>query len=253
MRVVSRSRVLSGNPVTEPRGGTVLFQDDFSSGAFTNWGSCQWKAGAAAIRNDDCSTYNGTSEYSAAVASDGGLHTQAARFELRDGDSPFLGTERTEIAEPHGAATVVPGDIRWVGWDMKFDASWPVPASTSAWCVVWQWHPNSDTGSPPICLDIDTDDVIYLANNDGSGYQRTAVQSVQRNVWQRWVIKIFFADQTTGYASVWIDGVNVLPQHSRRTLIVGDTGAYFKAGVYRDPVNTATAIRWLDNVIITAP
>jgi hypothetical protein len=252
VRVVSRSRVLSGNPVTEPRGNTVLFQDDFASGAFTNWGSCQWKAGAAAVRNDDCSTYNGTSEYSATVASDGGAHPHAARFEVRDGDSPFLGTERSEIGEPHGAASVVPGDTRWVGWDMKFDSTWPVPVASSGWCAIWQWHPNSSTGSPPICLDIDGDDVIYLANDDGSGYQRTAVQSVQRNVWQRWVIKTYFTDQTTGYASVWVDGVNVLPQHSRRTLVVGDTGAYFKAGVYRDPVNTATAIRWLDNIIITA-
>ena len=72
-------------------------------------------------------------------------------------------------------------------------------------------------------------------------------------MWQRWVIKVLFTEQTTGYASVWIDGVNVLPQHSRRTMVVGDTGNYFKNGIYRDPVNTATAIRWTDNLIITAP
>lgn len=255
MRVVGRSRVLSGNPTpAEPSGSTVIFQDDFSSGAFTNWGSCQWKAGAAAARNDDCSTYNGTSEYSATVTSDGGAHPHAARFEVRDGDVPFSTTERSEIAEPHGSTTVTTGDVRWVGWDMKFDATWPVPVASSGWCLIWQWHQNNLTaGSPPLCLDIDTDDVIYLANNDASGYQRTAVQAVQRGVWQRWVIKALFTEQTTGYASVWVDGVNVLPQHSRRTMKVGDTGCYFKAGIYRDEVNSATAIRWLDNVIITAP
>lgn len=256
MRVVGRSRLLSGNPVvppSEPQGSTVVFQDDFSSGAFTNWASCQWKAGAAAARNDDCLSYNGTSEYSATVTSDGGVHTQAARFEVRDGDVPFSTTERAEIGEPRGSTTVTTGDIRWIGWDMKFDATWPAPHASSGWCLIWQWHHNSDLGSPPLCLDIDTDDVIYLANNDASGYLRTPVQAVQRGVWQRWVIKALFTEQTTGYASVWVDGVNVLPQHSRRTMVVGDTGNYFKNGIYRDPVNTATAIRWIDNLIITAP
>jgi hypothetical protein len=128
VRVISRTRALLPG-VSEPRGSTLIFQDDFSSGAFTNWGSCQWKAGATTARNDDCSTYNGTSEYSATVTSDGGAHPHAARFELRDGDIPFSTTERTEIGEPHGATTVTTGDTRWVAWDMKFDATFPTPVS----------------------------------------------------------------------------------------------------------------------------
>lgn len=252
---VGRARFLPGPAApVEPAGSTIVFQDTFASGAFTNWASCQWKAGAAAARNDDCLSYNGTSQYSATVTSDGAGHPHAARFELRDGDVPFSTTERTEIGEPRGSTTVTTGDHRWIGWDMKFDATFPVPHPSSGWCSVWQWHPNDAAASSPFFLDVDTDDIIYLANNDASGFQRTPVCSVPRGVWQRWVIEVLFhEDNAVGFASLWIDGVNVLPHHARRTMIVGDTGNYFKVGLYRDPVNTATAIRWLDNLIMTAP
>lgn len=254
VRASGRTRLLSGPSVpSEPRGSTVLFQDGFTS-AFTSWASCQWKAGAAPIRNDNCLSYNGTSEYSATVVDGGPGHPDVARFELRDGDSPFLGTERTEIGEPRGSTEVTTGDERWIGWDMKFDSTWPVPVASSGWCVPWQWHHNSSSGSPPFLFDIDTDDVIYLANNDASGYQRTALAPVTRNVWQRWVVHVLFhEDNTIGYAEVWLDGVKVLPKEFRRTMVVGDTGNYHKVGIYRDPVNSATAISYYDNIIITAP
>lgn len=233
----------------EPMGSTLVFADGFESGDFTMWQSCQWTG-----RNDDCQSYNGTADYSAAVVDAGPGHPHAARFELRDGDSPFLGTERTEIGEPSGATTVGAGDERWISWDMMFDDTWPVPHASSGWTVPWQWHHNSDEGSPAFLLDIDTDDVIYVANNDASGYQRTAISPVVRGVWQHWVLHVVFSDDIeVGYCEGWIDGELVFPKEFRRTMVVGDTGNYFKCGVYRDPVNTATAIIYHDNIRITAP
>lgn len=239
----------AGNP-KEPRGRTLIFFDGFAAGSYTpKWSSCQWKD-----RNDDCSTYDGESDYPATVVADGPHHPHASRFELRDGDSPFLGTERTEIGEPTGVADVVEGDERWVAWDMKFDSTFPAPHASSGWTVPWQWHHNSSEGSPPLCLDIDTDETIYVANNDVSGYQRTAISTVVRNRWQRWVLHIMFsADEEIGFVEGWIDGELVFPKEFRKTMIPLDTGNYFKMGIYRDPVNTATAIVYHDNLIITAP
>lgn len=233
--------------VKEPRGNTLIFAEGFESGAFTNWNSCQWTG-----RNDDCQTYNGTSDYSAAVVNDGPGHPHAARFELRDGDSPFGGTERTEISCD---VTAEPGDERWMAWDMKFDASFPTPVSGSGWTVPWQWHQSSDSvGSPALCLDIDSDDTIYVANNDASGYLHTAISPVVRGVWQRWVLHAVFSDNAAvGFVEGWIDGALVFPKEFRKTLITGDTFCYFKNGLYRDPVNTATAILYHDNIIMTAP
>jgi hypothetical protein len=146
---------------------------------------------------------------------------------------------------------VVEGDERWISFDLKFDSRWPVPHVDSGWFIFFQWHGSGSTSSPPLALDIDTDGVIYLVNNDSSGYQRTAVQSVVRNQWQRWVIHAKFSDdEAVGFAEVTVDGAPVLPRTSMATMIPGEPSNYLKIGIYRDPVNTATAILYYDNVSI---
>ena len=158
-------------PTSSPITSTIT--DAFETGNFKGWNLCQWNAGGS-IRNDNCETYSGTGEYAATVVNESAEHPKSARFELRNGDIPFGSTERAEIARPDvGRGTVVEGDERWISFDLKFDSRWPVPDARSDWTIFFQWHGSGSTSSPPLALDIDTDDVIYLANNDSSGYQRT--------------------------------------------------------------------------------
>jgi hypothetical protein len=223
-----------------PPAASPIFADDFSTGNFAKWDSCQWRN-----RNDDCKAYNGTSDYMASVvAIDGRPHV--ARFEVRNGDvPPFGGGERAEIAEPPGME-VVRGDERWITWDMKFDQTWPTPVS---WCLVSQWHHNSSSGSPPLTLTMDEGDNIVVRNDNED--LRTTVQPVQRNAWQRWVVHTKFSDDpTVGFVEVWVDGVQKMPKQFRRTMVPGDTGNYFKMGVYRDAAHTATMINYFDNFAI---
>jgi hypothetical protein len=237
------------SPTSSPITSTTT--NAFETGSFKQWNSCQWNAGGS-IRNDNCQTYSGTGEYSATVVKESAEHPQSARFELRNGDIPFGGTERAEIARPDGSEYVVEGDERWISFDLKFDSTWPVPRVDSGWFIFFQWHGSGSTSSPPLALDIDTNGVIYLANNDSSGYKRTAVQSVVRNQWQRWVIHAKFSDDdAVGFAEVTIDGAPVLPRTRMATMIPGESSNYLKIGIYRDPVNTATAILYYDNVSIS--
>lgn len=252
---VRRSRFLPPVPA-EPQGGTLVFQDGFAAGNFAKWNSLQWST-SGTVRNTAGTAYSGTGEYPAQVVAIDG-RTDVARFELRDGDSPFGGTERSEIGEPFtitpGDVECHPGDERWIGWDMKFHSTYPTPDAASGWNLVWQWHNGSADGSPAFVLDMDTDDIIYLANNDASGYQRTAVQAMVRDTWQRWVVHVKFSDNPAiGYADVWVDGVLKINHEMRRTMVVGDDLCYFKCGTYRDPVNSVTAISYYDNLKITAP
>lgn len=244
-----------GYVTVEPQGGTSLFTDDFATGNFSKWGFLEWNTGGT-IRQTAGTSYSGTGEYSAQIVSIDG-RANVARFELRDGDIPFGSSERAEISRPIPALSVdaVPGDARWIAWDMKFHASWPVPHPSSNWMLFWQWHQATGTASPALTLDIDTDDVVYLANNDSSGgFQRTAVQAMVRDTWQRWVVHARFSeDPAVGYAEVWVDGVQKISHEFRRTLVPGDTSCYLKTGLYRDAVNTATAIHYIDNYKITSP
>ena len=258
-------------PTPTPTGGTVspspgvtasstpttnvLFFEDFAAGNFNKWGQLQWQT-SGVVRNGDGNLYDGTSDYSGAIVNGGTGHEQAARFELRDGDNPFgSGTERTEISTPgpdDPALEPVQGDLWRVEWDMKFESSFPVPVAASGFCVIHQWHGSGSTSSPPVCLDVDSDDVVYLANNDASGYKRTAVQSVQRNVWQHWEYEVFFhPNAATGWVTLKVDGVVKINHEARATMIPAEPSNYFKTGIYRDSDNSATAILWIDNVKIT--
>ncbi len=231
---------------------TSMITNSFETGNFKGWNLCQWNAGGS-IRNDNCQTYSGAGEYPATVVNESAEHPQSARFELRNGDIPFGGTERAEIARPGGSAlsNVVEGDERWISFDLKFDSRWPVAGCRLGMDHLLPMARQRLTSSPPLALDIDTDDVIYLANNDSSGYQRTAVQSVVRNQWQRWVIHAKFSDDdAVGFADVTIDGAPILPRTSMATMIPGEPSNYLKIGIYRDPVNTATAILYYDNFSI---
>lgn len=227
-------------------GSTLLFESSFES-AFTDWHTCQWQS-----RNDDCSTYNGTSEYPATIVTSDGRPT-AARFELRDGDvPPFGGNERTEITAPP-ICDVTEGDERWWSWDMAFSGSWTAP--TGSFCLVMQWHHlASESGSPPLCLDIDTDNHMYVANNDASGYTRLDIGPVDPGEWHNYSFHaVFSEDDEVGFVEARIDGALVLPRHYHRTLVVGDGGGYLKFGIYRASSNTATHIVLFDNVRVYGP
>jgi hypothetical protein len=210
---------------------------------------CQWNAGGS-IRNDNCETYSGTGEYSASVVNESAEHPQSARFELRNGDIPFGSTERAEIARPDGSGYVVEGDERWISFDLKFDSRWPVPDASSDWTIFFQWHGSGSGSSPPVCFNIDTNDVIYLENPNDSVV--TAVGPVVRNQWQRWLVHIKFSDNAAiGYVDVTIDGAPKVSHYSMKTMVPGEPSNYFKMGIYRDPVNTSTAILYYDNFSIS--
>jgi hypothetical protein len=228
-------------------GVVPLFSDTFPN--FNHWNSIQWST-SGVVTNTSGDEYAGTGDYSCElVAIDG--RTNVVRFELRDGDTPFgTGNERAEIGEPfastHADLQVVEGDERWICWDMKFHSTWPTATS---WCLVWQWHHSGSTGSPPLTVTMGTNDNIYLRNDNED--LLTLVQPTNRNVWERWIVHaVFSANPAVGFIECWVDGVQKVAPKFQRTMVIGDAGNYFKTGVYRDSVNTGTAIRYFDNFSI---
>jgi hypothetical protein len=236
--------------MVEPAGPVAAFSTSFEGGNFTEFNSCQWTG-----RNDDCQTYNGTSDYSATVvAVDSRPHV--ARFEVRDGDvPPFGGGERSEIAGPgpNGGADLIttPGTEFWFAFDMKIDAAFPNPAGWGG--LLWQLHANAVGSSPPLALNIDSSGNLAIANNDSSGYLWSDLGSAVKGSWRRYVIHAKFSDdEAVGFREMWIDGVRVEPLTMCKTMIPGDTYNYLKLGHYRDDTSTGTAIAFFDNLRITS-
>lgn len=244
----------AGTTAASSGGSTVqpIFSDGFAN--LNKWESLQWST-AGTVRNTAGTSYTANNEYPCTVVAIDG-RANVLRFELRDGDSPFGGTERTEIGDPFtntsGDMTAFIGDERWICWDMKFDSTWPIPPSSSGWNLIWQWHQSSSSvGSPACVIEMSDDDKLYITNNDASGYVWTPIMTCVRNTWQRWIVHVKFSDNpAVGFVEVFVDGVTKVAKEFRRTLVVGDTSCYFKMGTYRDSVNTATAISYRDNFAI---
>lgn len=239
-------------PPLPPSSGADIFSDDFSLGNFTRWNSCQWKG-----RNDDCQTYNGTSDYSmTVVAIDGRDHVM--RSEIRDGDvPPFGGQERSEIADPGGGIFVVEGDIRWIAWDMKFDSTFPTP--TDWGCTVHQERAaladgTASSGSPPVWVGVESDDHLYVENpNPAPEWKQSDAGQILRNVWRRYVLNVKYSpDPAVGYWQLNIDGVSAVPKTFGYTMRVGYPHNYFKLGQYRSDLDVLTSICYFDNFAISS-
>ena len=221
-------------------GPNPLFFDDFSIGNFTKWAELQWKN-----RNTSAANYSGTGEYSGQVVADGD-RPHVARFEVRDGDIPtFGGAERAEITAK-SACNVVPGDERWITYDIKLDSG----ITSVDWGPVFtQMKGDPDSGSPGFELSADPNGNLYIRN--GQTGLRNAVTTLNaiKGDWHRITMHAkFSSNSAVGFWHVYLDGVEVVPQTSRATMNAPDTSAYFKIGCYRSATATATAIASFDNV-----
>lgn len=223
-----------------PVGSRVVFDGNYDTGDFSQWDGCQMRD------YDPCSGQTGG--YQAAIVNGGPGHETAARFEIRDGDSPFLGTERTEVAKG-GPAEVRDGDERWYEFSLKFDENYTNP--TGRWNIVMQWHQSSNTGSPAIVVEADNDGNLVLAGDGYSTEFDRVIGPVQRGVWVDYVLHAKFSRGSDSWAEVHENGVLKVPRYDRPTML--DEFNYLKMGIYRDPVNTNTQVVFQDGLRVTAP
>ena len=184
-----------------------------------------------------------TRRRSSRAAPDGGKHS--ARYEVRDGDVPnFGGNERSENQGP----TVVHGgdEIYWEFWVRFGDTTFPNPTS---WFVAEQFHAASSTASPPIAINVQTNGVVNLGNNNDAVTH--AIGTTDPGVWHKYVVHAkLTGSASTGWVEVWRDGSKVLNQTGMALLIPGDLTGYIKEGLYRDATHTSTQVVWHDGMRI---
>jgi hypothetical protein len=219
-----------------------LFVGDYSTGNFNQWPLMQNKSW------NDPPTGWGMS-YPATIVTDAGVPSgKAARFEVRSGDWPGFATgERSEVSsngDPDTGGTE--GDVRWYAWQVKFDATFPANHASLGWGATNQWHPLSGTGSPPVSWNVDAVNGKYSLflepqSSPGTYLGSYSVLDIPLD-YGNWIfVKMqikWSTSDATGYVRAWINGVAQTllggsTTHTKRTLIPGDGGCYYKEGYYR--------------------
>ncbi len=221
-----------------PSSATQVFNGDYSSGDFTQWPVVQ-NVGYNSYGKDYVSTY------SAAIVNDA-VKGKVARFEVRAGDSPFLGTERSEVSAST-ATGGTEGQTRWYQFSTMFDRTFPQNHADLGFGVTNQWHQDNDTaGSPPVSWDIGMKNGYWsltIEKQSAPGvYIRTySILDLPLNVGQWHDIKMkitWSTSDTIGAITVWHNGVQQTfldgsTTYRIRTLIPGTTTTYYKEGYYR--------------------
>ena len=199
--------------------GTLLFNGDFDAG-FKGWYVQSLSSRATLIS----SAFEGT---------------QAARFEVRQGDvEPDTGSQRSEVSGPTFKE----------GQDLYFRDAIRVPSANSysvPWQIVQQLHEENWNSSPGVAVSLENGNSLRIGAGDGSPkfWQGPALQSDR---WYDLVYRVNLSQgSSTGFIEVWLDGV-LQKLVNGQTRVYGQTTqmpeTYLKAGIYRSKSSTGTSI-----------
>jgi Polysaccharide lyase len=207
----------AGDPAEDP---AVLFRGDFDAG-FAGW------------------HLQSLPERATLVSSGAYQGSQAARFEVRDGDvEPETGSQRSEVSGP----IFNQGEDLYIGDAIRLPAgnTYSVP-----WQIVQQLHEEDWSGSPGMAVMLDNKHALELGSGDGS---RTFWQgpSLQAERWYDLVYRVNLSqDPSTGFVEVWLDGAQQTLANGQ-TRMYGETiqaaQTYLKAGIYRSKSSSGTSI-----------
>jgi hypothetical protein len=172
--------------------------------------------------------------------------SHSGRFEVQYGDV-VNGGARAEVVHclPGACGGEIAGTERWYGWSTYWPTSFN---SQPTWQVFTQWHHLGNSGSPPISF-YTNGSTMYLSTTDSAGGEAHTIHWTAPLVtgqWRSFIFGVRFANDGTGWVELWLDGVQVLPRTSTRTM--RDDGNILKQGLYRKDTIDFTQVIHHDNM-----
>jgi Polysaccharide lyase len=173
--------------------------------------------------------------------------TDAARFEVRDGDvEPETGSQRSEVSGPTFDE----------GQDLYIRDAIRIPAANTydvPWQIIQQLHEEDWGGSPGMAVMLDNEHALKLGSGDDS-HTFWQGPSLQADRWYDLVYRVNLSqDPGAGFVEVWLDGVQQSLANGQ-TRIYGQTiqaaQTYLKAGIYRSKSSTGTSIVEHDAIVV---
>ncbi|MFN7135895.1 MAG: polysaccharide lyase, partial [Myxococcales bacterium] len=189
----------------------VVFRGDFETGDLTQWSKMQ-------IVSPDRLQVVGS------PAREGNF---AMRTEVRQGDDPISSSgNRNEILlltdEPQNSEY-------FYGWSTMFAEDFP---SEPTWQLFTQWHHRGSSGSPPLEMLVNGEQMRLRVGGSGGPVVWTA--PLVRGKWQDFVLHVKWApERNGGFVELYHNGQLVLPRTPASTQFPGQTN-YLKIGLYRN-------------------
>lgn len=177
----------------------------------------------------------------------GGLHGNAARFEVRNGDvEPDTGSERSEVSGP----------TFHEGQDLYFRDAIRIPEGTTfegKWQIIQQLHETNWGGSPGMAVFLDSGPSLRIGAGDSSPtFWESA--NLQFDHWYDLVYHVKLSqDSDAGFVEVWLNGVPQTMVNGERRIYgqtIQTSGTYLKAGIYRARSHTGTTVVEHDDIVV---
>ena len=231
----------------ERDGAALVFAEDFS-GNYAAWESVQVAPGGVPY-NSNGAGYSGSNS----LRFENYLGRRCMHVRLSQGEAPISGnpTFRAEIASPSGRASqVFEGSERWVGFDWRADA-FPDITDADGWTLLSSWHHSGPTGTAPLQLNVDTNQVLFFENSGTSTRVPLAPVAWFKGSWHRISYHVLFS-YANGWIEGYVDGMLVAPRTAIRTMNSGDPMNYPKIGHYERETATTVKESGFSNFRITA-
>jgi hypothetical protein len=228
-----------------PDGAEVLQAADFEDGEIDDGWAVQAQDGRLYVVDDTA----GNGDYS-------------VYCERREGDEEVASGNRAEIsAEP-----ISHDDEDELIYAGRFMVDGDSALPGDSWSIIYQWHGEGDSGSPPLALFVsgeDGDSTFGLRMGHGDGSRTDWEGSgFAFDEWHAFTVRVKWSDdEDEGFLELWIDGEwqdigpagpNGVPRETYATNTESN-GIYLKACVYRGGDHEGTTRHFVDDVKVLAP
>ncbi len=226
--------------VTRPPSGHLLAVADFETGDFSQWTEVQ---SVDEERYDVVESLSRQGDFAGRFES-----VEGECIPMDCGDSPRGRTEALLKGEQHD---VEEGDDVWYRWYTMFPEGGATPEFTFA-----QWRSNDEQSSPLAKDGLYGLMTVGRSDSQPEGYiafQRNGdrwTAPLRRGEWIEFVVHIkYSSDPDVGLYELWVDDRLVVSFNDQSK--PGNTGVYFKQGVYRNG-DTPSAVVYSDGLRIAS-
>ncbi len=241
-------------PPPPPAGNPAFLGDYTTTGNFSQWYSIECvdfgsRYGPGTVGDTGGAGFDtwraaNPTEYQATIVTDP-VVGPVARFEVRSGDTPFLGTERSEAGSHYSQTGTDISYNMWYKFSTKFDATFPQNFPSLGWGLTNQWHATEGALSPPLAWYLD-----QIAGQWSLVINKQVVNAYVAIIpifhvalgtaWHDIKMQINWSpDDTLGYVRLWHNGVRQTfldgsQTYNVRTLVPGTANnrIYYKEGMY---------------------